>query len=496
MITLGIILASYNLIYHILTMYQQEHYDYIKLLKSYKTLYLKKIYMYIMYLIVILLILNIQYIKILILLLGITSLILKRKYIIPLKLTKRIVRLIMTSLVIYSCIYLLTLNNLIFILLILAYPFTIYLINLINYPIERIIRNYYIKLAKQKLRQNKNLKIITITGSYGKTTTKNIIKHLAEDKYITLATPKSYNTIMGICKIINNNLTNLTEILIVEVGANHPNEIQKIKKMLNPDISIITEIGAQHISTFKTITNVFKSKLEIINFDKPTSITIVNNDNIYLKHLNIPNKILYKVGINYNEDIYVNNINIQNNHMNFTICDKSKTLNISTKLLGRHNINNILLAYKVAKLLNIHPQDIVNKLSTISPIENRLEYKQNNNLHIYNDSYNSNLIGFKNAIDLISYSNLTKIIITPGIVDGGITEETQNTEIANYIVQKSIDMVYLIKNKTTKYYIKKLSNYRVFNSFIDAYNHLIKTYNEEEVCVLIENDLPDNYFER
>lgn len=496
MIILGIILSSIYLIYHMLTMFQQEHYDYIKLLKGYKTLYLKKIYMYILYILLIILLVNIRYLNILILPLGIISILIKPKYIIPLKITPRIIRLIITSVLIYLTIYIFTLNNLLLTILIILYPFIIYLINIINYPIETIIRSYYISKAKQKLKNNKNLTIITITGSFGKTTTKNILTHILEDKYITLSTPKSYNTIMGICKTINTSLNNLTEIFIAEVGANHTGEIKKIKKLLNPYISIITEIGPQHLSTFKTITNVFKAKLEIINFDNPSSITIVNNDNIYLKHLNIYNKILYKVGIKYNEDIYVLKKELKENIMKFTIMDNLEQVQISTKLLGIHNINNILLAYKTSRLLNMSKEEITNKIATLKPVENRLEYKQNNNLHIYNDSYNSNLIGFKNAIDLINNLNILKIIITPGIVDCGIEEEKQNTEIAKYISSSNIDKVYLIKNKVTKYYIENLSNYLIFNSFIEAYNHLINTYNKEEVCVLIENDLPDNYLER
>ena len=317
-------------------------------------------------------------------------------------------------------------------------------------------------------------------------------------KYICRKTPKSYNTILGISKTINEKLTNLTEVLIVEMGANHKNEINKMKKLIDPDISIISEVGPQHLSTFKTITNVFKTKLEVINFNKHDSITIVNNDNIYLKHLEIPNKKLFKVGINKNKYIYATNIKVNQNITTFNIIDNiyKEKHKISTNLLGEHNINNILIAYLTSKLLNVDSNILIESIEALTPVSNRLSYKKVNNIHIYDDSYNSNIKGFINAINVLKSTNTKKIIITPGIVDAGIEEEKINTEIAKIINESNIDEIYLIKNKATIYYEKVLINYKIYNNFIDAYNHIQSTYTLEEVSLLIENDLPDNYFER
>lgn len=495
---IGIILIFFILMYHILNIYQQEHYDFIKLLSTYKKLYTKKIYVYFLYLLFILSFFNSIIINILIFIVGIILFIFRPKYIIKLKFTGRIIRLTITTVLIYILLLIFNYSNTNFIFLVLIFPFNLYIINAVNYPIEYMINCYYIHKAKKKLQKNKNLIKIAITGSYGKTTIKNILNSILCKKYICLKTPKSYNTILGISKTINEKLTNLTEVLIVEMGANHKNEINKMKKLIDPDISIISEVGPQHLSTFKTITNVFKTKLEVINFNKPDSITIVNNDNIYLKHLEIPNKKLFKVGINKNKYIYATNIKVNQNITTFNIIDNvyKEKHKISTNLLGEHNINNILIAYLTSKLLNVDSNILIESIEALTPVSNRLSYKKVNNIHIYDDSYNSNIKGFINAINVLKSTNTKKIIITPGIVDAGTQEEKINTEIAKIINESNIDEIYLIKNKATIYYEKVLSNYKIYNNFIDAYNHIQSTYTLEEVSLLIENDLPDNYFER
>ena len=494
----GIIFIFIILIYHILNIFQQEHYDFSKLLFTYKKLYCRKIYMYILYLMLILSLFNNTITSLYILILGLLSLLFKPKYIIKLKFTGRIIRLIITTSIIYTLILIFNYSNTLFICMVLLYPFVLYSINLINYPTEYLINSYYIYKASKKLKKHKNLIKIAITGSYGKTTIKNILYKILSTKYICVATPKSYNTILGITKTINESLDNLTEILIVEMGANHPNEISKMKKLIDPDISIISEIGPQHMSTFKTIDKVFKTKLEIINFNKLDSITIVNNDNIYLKNLHIKDKTLYKVGVNQNKYIYAQDITVTQNLTTFTIVDNlnKETHNINSQLLGNHNINNILISYLTSKLLNIDSDYIIQSIEELTPVNNRLCYRKMNNIHIYDDSYNSNKVGFINAINVLKNTNTKKIIITPGIVDCGIEEEKINLEIADMINNSNIDDVYLIKNKVTKYYEKRLNKYQIFNNFVDAYNHLLSSYTLEEVSLLIENDLPDNYFER
>ena len=174
-----------------------------------------------------------------------------------------------------------------------------------------------------------------------------------------------------------------------------------------------------------------------------------------------------------------------------------------TPLLGKHQIINILLSLNVITTLKKYgykfdDEKIIYDLQTISYIENRLEYQKINNIDLYNDSYNSNRIGFLNAVELLSYSEYKKIIITPGLVELGSCKRIINEEIA-YEISKVFDEIYIIRSEVSKYYINifnKLNiKYHIFDSFRCCYKYIIDN-NFEQISLLIENDISDIYKER
>lgn len=512
MINLNIVLfillhvSLYFSIVHILNIYQQYHYDYKKTILSLKSFYLTKPYMFLSYITIIFLMFNNIILKIILIIVYFIMVFYKPKYVINLKYTNRIYRLIVTSVIlIYIILIIFDFNILIFSIINIFVPFIILISTLINYPIDYIKKRHYIKLAKEKLSKNNNLVKIAITGSYGKTTTKHILDEVLNEYTITVTTPKSYNTILGICTTINEKLTEQTEILILEMGTNHIGEINKMCKLVSPNIGVITEIGPQHLSTFKNINNVLKAKLEIVDYMSYEDILILNGDNNYLKNIKLINlNNIYKVGKNNTNDYYVKNISIKNNIQTFDIYHGDKfIITVSTQLLGEHNINNILLAYMVIKQLSnvvkISDIEFAKKVYQIKPYPHRLSYRKQNNIHIFDDSYNSNIEGFKNAIKVINNQTNKKAIITPGIVDAGNDEKRLNEEIALNLIN-SFDEIYLIKNKVIKYYenifIQAKKEYYIFDSFKEAYMYFVINNKEIETSLLIENDLPDIYLER
>lgn len=506
---LNIIAITYSFILlfkHILTIFQQDHYDVKKLFKYSYKVYCHKLFILILIMVLLYFLFN-PYHTIINLFICLFLVIKPPKYIVKLHFTKRIIRLTITYLIITSIIALLIplkfINN--FILINLLMPFLIIIVNYINYPVEKAISNKYIKQAKLCLDSHKNLIKIAITGSYGKTTVKNIINFVLEKSYLTLATPKSYNTILGLCKTINNDLKTNTEVLICEMGANHLNEINTMSSFILPHIACITEIGPQHLETFKTIDNIVKAKFEIINTMGFNKTIILNGDNPLIKNKKIISiKNVCYVGQNKSNNIYVEDIVIKEDTMNFNIIDKDNVLHICTHLLGIHNINNILIAYGVIKALKKYNIIISNKefeerIKLINSIPHRLEYKKVNNFHIYDDSYNANIVGFFNAIQVMKSLHTKKVIITPGIVDTGIESESINKSAATFLLN-NFDDIYLIKNKMTIFYQEVFDSvkekYYIFNSFKEAYNYFKIKYKNEEVSLLIENDLPDNFLER
>lgn len=495
------------LLYYLLNLFQQEHYDYQKFVKLLPTFYFKKTYTDILYIYLILVLFNNIYHTIIFLLGTIYILIKPTKYIVKLKLTPRIIRMSVTLIIILMLPFVFIKDNhlLLFTILLFFVPFELILVNIINYPVEQLIRKHYLKLAKKKLQQTNNLIKIAITGSYGKTSTKNILNHVLSNNYITLATPKSYNTLMGITKTINAHLNSTTEIFIMEMGAFRKGEIKQMVKEFPPNISVITEIGPQHLSTFKSIEGVLKAKLEIISNQAYESPLVINNDNKYLKNVNIIKiKDIYKVGINEDNQYYVRNIKIVKGKTIFEILNPfGEVINIESPLLGNHNVLNIVICYGIIQALKqynivISNDEFIRRIKTVPQIPHRLEYKCQNNLHIYDDSYNSNVSGFTSAIELFQRLPTKKVLITPGIVDGGKQSKEINENIAQKII-KQFDEIYLIRNQVIIYYVnifhKYNQEYKLFNSFKDAFNALKKKY-KEEVSVLIENDLPDNFLER
>ncbi|MDD7394873.1 MAG: UDP-N-acetylmuramoyl-tripeptide--D-alanyl-D-alanine ligase [Acholeplasmatales bacterium] len=518
MIVLNIIAISLytlviiKLLYYLTNIYQQNHYDYKKTLLSLKKYYLTK-KTFFCYLISIpfgvigINNTNLPLICMSIIILTI-SFIFQIKYILKLKFTSRMIRLWVTSILFITIIGIISIyiNSIIYILIPLYLPIIVFLASLVNLPIEHIINNYYYKLAQQKLQSFDDLVKIGITGSFGKTSTKDILYQIISRKYLTLKTPKSYNTLMGISRTINSDLNKPMELFIVEMGTFRIGEISKLSKFVKPNIAIITQIGPQHLSTLKTEANVLKAKLEIVDGLKENGTLILNTDNEYLNNVKDHLSNTYNV-LTYGIDrgtYHAKNITYKVDKTIFDIYkDDMFLFQASTSLLGKHQISNILASYVTTMALkeyNIIIDDLEFKkaIEAILPSEHRLSYQKINKLHIYDDSYSSNIIGFKNALDVLKRQKGYLCLITPGIVDAGEGEKELNETIAKEL--NNINEICLIKNHASTYIATYLNNnninYLLFDNFKEAYKYIFKISLEKEVYLLIENDLPDSFLER
>ncbi|MEG0314429.1 MAG: UDP-N-acetylmuramoyl-tripeptide--D-alanyl-D-alanine ligase [Erysipelotrichaceae bacterium] len=366
-------------------------------------------------------------------------------------------------------------------------------------PIEKQIKNYYIRIAKKKLYTNNNLIKIAISGSYGKTSTKFILNELLKDRYYTLMTPHSYNNDMGISKCINERLNKFHDIFIIEVGADHVGEITKLAKFIKPDYALITSIGPQHLETFKTMPNIIHEKMQLIEFIKPSGTAFINLDNYHIKNYHIYNninKITYSLedpSANY----YATNITYNSKGSSFDIIHNNLTYHYSTILLGKHNISNILSAIVIANYLNISMQTLISYVSNLNYIEHRLQLIQRGNYTIIDNSYNSNPSSAKNSLEVLSKMPNIRIIITPGMVDLGRIQELENYNFGTLMKDKT-DIVILVGERITKqlYLGLKESSFNMHNvyitsSFKEAYSMLDSL--AKVATVLIENDLPDNF---
>lgn len=435
----------------------------------------------------------------------------------PLVITKRIKRMFISASIIFLFfsilanvfLYNIFINNIfsniiLFVSLTIINLFTIFsihfvlFINNINKPIEDSINKSFYDKAKKKLEQIHNMTVIGITGSYGKTSTKYILSTILEQKYNVLMTPESFNTTLGVVKTINENLNSMHQIFICEMGAKNIGDIKEICDLVKPNYGILTAIGPQHLETFKTIDNVRKTKMELV--DAVSNKAFVNYEDENIKQTKIEKENL-KYGISKDCDIYAYDIDITEAGSIFSVhTNDGEITNIKTKLLGEHNIVNIVSAIAVAKELNLSNEQIKAGIRFLKPVPHRLELIKNpSGLTIIDDAYNSNIQGAKKALETLKlFNGKNRILVTPGIVDLGDYSQKYNYELGKKAA-RCADYIILVGEKQAKPIYEGIisENYSKDNIFIAKdLQEAIEKWNEfpiKDSVILLENDLPDNY---
>lgn len=369
-------------------------------------------------------------------------------------------------------------------------------------PLEKLLQRKFIKAAKEKLASIPELKLIGITGSYGKTSVKHILKHLLDGEYKVCASPNSYNTPMGLCRAINENLKSEHNIFIAEMGARRKGDIAELCNIAKPDIAIITAIGEQHMATLKSINNVASTKYEIVQEKNKDGLAVFNGDNEY--NIRLYNRTQQPKLISSTQDklasvdatYTINKIN--SNGSSFSIKFKDGTeINCATKLLGKHNLSNITLAAMVAHYLGVSPERIAQKIETLRPIEHRLQLVDTiGDITIIDDSFNANIEGTKAALEVLKDFDGIKIIITAGLVDMGKIQQQVNTDlgrriadVVDWCIITGCNASYIYNGLMEKNF--SINKVRVVNN-LDQAMRVVKGISGQKV-VLFQNDLPDNY---
>lgn len=476
-----------------LHIYQLKDYNHVRYLKFFYKL--KFIFLVANFLLIVLLNLTSNFIAKLILSVAIIilnfvfnfNLIKKNKT--PIKFTNKLKRLYFIS----SLLLVLTLflSKILLISQILI-VFSPVLSNFLNFY-DKLKNLHFIKAAQKKLKSSKT-KVIAITGSNGKTSVKNILFSMLKTQYKVQATPASYNTPLGISKFINNELKSDCNFVILEYGARHRNDIKNLCKIFGADFGIVTTISPQHLQSFKTIENVVKAKNELPKFLN-NKLCIFNFDNKYCKQMfkeNSGKKI--SISIAKKCDFFASDIKIKNFKTEFKLHTKKFCSKITTNLLGTHNVTNILLASALAIKLNIKPENIVEAISNLKPTPHRLEYLKSH-INILDDSYNCSLPSAKEAINVLTSTEHKKMIVTPGIIEGGKNQFELNFKLGKMC--KNLDYVVIVGNTNKKaiLYGIKSQNYKckIFTcKSLDESKRYFKLLNSND-CLLLLNDLPDDY---
>lgn len=374
-------------------------------------------------------------------------------------------------------------------------------------PVEHRIREGFKKKAREKLARLSGLRVIAVTGSYGKTSTKYMINELLKERLSVCMTPGSFNTPMGICKVINNDLDAGHQILLLEMGARYEGNIAELCGIARPDVAVITNVGKAHLETFGSLEAVAREKSALAREMRPGGLLVLNGDDrevVAMAELHDGKVVIAGLG---SGTIRAEGVEYDENGTRFTLImeeagGEQVEQPVSMKLLGAHNVLNFLLAAAVAREFGIRPETMALAAGRMEPVEHRLELRRQGGIMVIDDAFNSNPVGARNAIDtLASFRSGRKVIVTPGMVELGPLQEEENRLFGRHIGEAGLDLVILVGREQTRSILEGIrqsggngQDVRVVNSLFEA-NEIVRSWAREGDVILYENDLPDTYSE-
>lgn len=344
-----------------------------------------------------------------------------------------------------------------------------------------IIDNKFFNSALSRLESNKPPITIGITGSNGKTSIKEILLNLLSVKYKVYATKQNQNTLKGSI-IALNYMPKDTEIFVCEMGARQVGDIKTICNFVGADLGVISSVSGQHLETFKTLDNVYKTKKELPD-SLGEKLCVYNLDNELTRKM-YAEKRGEKLGISTHStaDIYATDVRVENFQTLFTLHYQNHNYPCKTSMLGVHNVTNILLATAIAINLGIDIALIVGKISELKSPPHRLEYIRAYT-DILDDTYNCSLDSATMALEVLKTSNKRKVICTPGIIEGGKEQAKINAKLSKML---NIADIVIIVGKTNKIALKSnLINFKIIEI---KYKKIFGKINKQKICKFIENN--------
>ena len=419
----------------------------------------------------------------------------------PLVYTKRVKRLLTINTLTAFCVYLLSaalcdvnsvegyyLIALPFAVQFLA-PFIFALTALIVRPFEEANKKRYYKKVSKVFGDNKSLIKIAITGSYGKTSVKNYLASMLSKKYSVLMTKESYNTPLGMAYMTKEYKGQ--DVFIVEMGARHTGDVEFLMKLIKPDHAILTGITKQHLETFKCIENIIDEKYKVFNVN---GVKVAPSGCRYIKK---QADVLY-AGFESDDFCSLESVDARADGSDFIMRLDSHTLVLKTRLLGRHNLQNLALAAAMAYKLGVDIGDIEEAIENMQSVPHRLQLIKSGRINIIDDTFNGNPEGMKAALEVLNSSSGRKVVVTPGLVELGDEECRQNFLLGERIGMAA-DIAILIGAKRASI-IKdglveagmKPECIFVFEKLSTAQENFASILKSGDTLLML-NDLPDNY---
>lgn len=382
-------------------------------------------------------------------------------------------------------------------------PLVLLAANWILSPVEKAINRRYYNDAAGRLESMPDLKIIGVTGSYGKTSTKHYLSRILSEKYDVVMTPGSFNTTLGVIRTIREHLKPYNEVFIVEMGAKQPGDIKEICDLVHPEIGIVTAVGEQHLESFKSIENVQRTKFELVDSLPADGLAVVNNDFQHAANRAVDNVSCLRYGVKNTEnaDFTATDIHYGPTGTSFTVRNRDgKPLTLSTKLVGECNISNLMAAVIVAIHLGVPSDKIRYAVEKIEQVEHRLNLKRTPaGITIIDDAFNSNPNGSRMALEVLgSMAGGKRIVITPGMIELGDKQYEYNKALGGHIASNA-DIAIIVGEYNREALMEGIASggmapesVHAVADFAEAQKLLSMTVKSGDY-VLYENDLPDTF---
>ncbi len=364
-------------------------------------------------------------------------------------------------------------------------------------PVEKHINQGYVNDAARILRSMPDLKVIGVTGSYGKTSTKHYLNRILSEQFSVCMTPGSFNTTMGVVRTVREHLKPYDRIFICEMGAKQPGDIKEICDLVHPSIGIVTAVGPQHLESFKSIENVQRTKFELVDALPVDGLAIINDDFEYIANRSVSNVEAIRYGVKGRPEIkfWVEDIVYSSTGTDFTIYNHGgEPLKLHTQLVGECNVSNLVAAVIVALHLGMDREKIRYAVERIEQVEHRLSIKRlPGGITIIDDAFNSNPSGSSMALDVLAAMPGQRIIITPGMIELGSEQYELNRRFGEKIA-RSCDMAIIVGHYNRDAILEGLGTAKGVNVLpVETFTEAITLLPKSGYTVLYENDLPDTF---
>jgi UDP-N-acetylmuramoyl-tripeptide--D-alanyl-D-alanine ligase len=372
-------------------------------------------------------------------------------------------------------------------------------------PMQRRINRRFEGSARAKLASVAPV-VVGITGSYGKTTTKVCVGAVLAEHEPTLITPASFNSYLGVLRTINEHLEPAHRNFVVEMGMYRAGDIAELCELVHPQIGVLTAIGPMHLERLGSIEAIADAKAElalalpadghlVVNGDDPRCVEIAGRVSVAT--------LMYGIEAGSTAQVRAENIGLADGRTHFELVIGEERIDVSSGLLGRHNVSNLLAAAAVGHLRGLSMEEIARGLGGVSAPEHRLQSIPNPRagIVVIDDAYNSNPAGAAAALEVLgSHPAKRRILVTPGMVELG-DQESELNEAFGRQAAGVCDHVILVGPQRTRPIDRGLRDegfaaeaITVVRDIAEATSVLGKLTRAGDV-VLFENDLPDMYSE-